>query len=171
MFFYGGGMMLAIRNVSLCSLRMGEELFGFDTHRVREVLGVRTMQIVPLAVEFVDGIISYRGEILMVLSFRKLLGLKPYGNPSSVIVLEDEREGELFGLAVDAMGDVLDLDENGCEENPTALDVRSKALFAGAYKMGGECVIYLKPELLWPMRLMELFGNEEGGHDADSDRR
>jgi purine-binding chemotaxis protein CheW len=149
-------MMLNAGTVSLCSLRVGDEVFGFDTEKVYEVLGVRTMQPVPLAPEFVAGVIPYRGEVLVVLCLRRLLGMKPRSKPSNVLVLQDEHEGELFGLAVDSLQDVLSLDVDYFEENPCTLDERRKTLFAGAYKVRDSLVIYLKPELLWPMRLMEL---------------
>jgi purine-binding chemotaxis protein CheW len=143
-------------NVSLCSMRAGNEWFGCETHKVREVLGVRAMYPVPLAPKFVAGVTPYRGEILMVLCFRGLLGMKPRDMPSTIIVLEDEHNGEVFGLAVDGMGDILNLNAHDFEDNPSALDGRRAVLFEGGYKLGDRFVTHLKPELLWPMRLMSI---------------
>jgi purine-binding chemotaxis protein CheW len=39
------------------------------------------------------------------------------------------------------------------EPNPSLLDERRKALFAGAYKLRGSLLIMLDPEKLDPMRL------------------
>jgi purine-binding chemotaxis protein CheW len=148
--------------VSLCTLRVGNEVFGFDTAKICEVLGVREVQPVPLAAAFVAGVVPFRGEVLVVLSFRQLLGIAPRGKASNVLVLQDEYAGEMFGLAVDSLGDVLSVDAAGFEENSHTLDAGREALFAGSYGTPGGRVIYLKPELLWPMRLMEHTGQEAG---------
>jgi purine-binding chemotaxis protein CheW len=149
--------------VSLCSLRVGDQEFGFDIAQVQEVLGERVMHPVPLAPAFVAGVVPYRGDVLMVMGFRSLLGMQPLHKAGSVLVLQDEHEGELFGLAVDSMGDVRSMSAADFEENSQELDSRRAALFAGAYKMADSLVIKLKPELLWPMRMMELFDNTTGG--------
>jgi purine-binding chemotaxis protein CheW len=153
--FRGGGVM---GDVSLCTLRVGDEVFGFETGKICEVLGERIVQPVPLAPKFVAGVIPYRGEVLMVLCFRTLLGMQPSCDTANVIVLEDKYAGELFGLAVDSMGELLSPDAEDYEENSQGLDARRGALFAGVYKSRDSTVIHLKPELLWPMRLMNLFG-------------
>jgi purine-binding chemotaxis protein CheW len=150
----------ALEALSLCSVRVGDEVFGFDTEQVYEVLGLRTIVPVPLAPAFVAGLIPYRGEVLAVLCLRSLLGLPPRGEPSNVVVLQDQHEGELFGLAVDSLGDVLTLDAADFAENPSTLDARRTTLFSGAYKVLDAPVIYLKPETFWPMRLMELLARE-----------
>jgi purine-binding chemotaxis protein CheW len=90
-----------VATVSLCMLHAGGVTFGFRTEKIYEVLGERIVQPVPLAPAFVAGVISYRGEVLMVLNLRALLGMEPSEEVAHVIVLEDEHEGELFGLAVD----------------------------------------------------------------------
>jgi purine-binding chemotaxis protein CheW len=144
---------------SLCTLRVGGEVFAFATGRIYEVLGERVVQTVPLSPEFVAGVISYRGEALMVLCLRTLLGMESGSKSANVIVLEDEHEGELFGLAVDSVDEILELDVEDFEENSTELGARRGVLFAGFYRTDGMVVTRLKPELLWPMRLMELFGD------------
>jgi chemotaxis signal transduction protein len=53
----------------------GTGLFGIETRQIREVLGTTTPQRVPLAPEYIAGVVPYRGEVLTTVSFRALLGL------------------------------------------------------------------------------------------------
>jgi purine-binding chemotaxis protein CheW len=64
-----------------------------------------------------------------------------------------ESAGGCFGLLVDSVGEVLTVSSAEHEPNPSILDERRKALFAGAYKLRGSLLIMLDPEKLDPMRL------------------
>jgi purine-binding chemotaxis protein CheW len=90
--------------VSLCSLFAGSESFGIDTRKIREVLGKRDLQRVPMAPAYIGGVVPYRGEVLTTVNLRSLLGMEENGAASCVLVLEDEEGAERFGLMVDEVG-------------------------------------------------------------------
>ncbi len=60
----------------ICILQVDGMRFAIDANCVCEVLGDTTPRPVPLAPEYIHGILSYRGDILTALSLRKLLGSK-----------------------------------------------------------------------------------------------
>ena len=140
--------------ISLCSMYMGSETFGIDTRKIREVLGERELQRVPMSPAFIVGVASYRGEVLTTVNLRALLGLKEYDGRSCVLVMEDDG-AERFGLMVDAVGGVVTVSRRKLEPNPCTLDVRGKWLFDGAYKMKAGLVVQLDPQRLCPTRLSE----------------
>jgi purine-binding chemotaxis protein CheW len=146
--------------VSLCSLRAGTRMFGIDTRQIREVMGRTTPQRVPLAPEFIAGVVPYRGEVLTTVSLRALLGMERWEGVNCVLVLDDEEDEERFGLMVDGVGGVVTMDPGALEANPSALDARSEALFDGAYRMKEGLMVRLEPRQLRPSRLAEsgLFG-------------
>ncbi len=51
------------------------------------------------------------------------------------------------------MGEVLTVSHDDHEPNPSILDERRRALFAGAYKLKDSLLVMLDPEQLDPMRL------------------
>jgi len=146
--------------VSLCSLRAGSGLFGIDTRQIREVLGKTTPQRVPLAPDYIAGVVPYRGEVLTTVSLRALLGLERWTGVNCVLVLDDEENERGFGLMVDGVGGVVTLGRDALETNPGALDARSEALFDGACRMPSGLIVRLDPGRLRPSRLAEsgLFG-------------
>ena len=160
--------------VSLCSLYAGNETFGIDTRKVREVLGKRELHRVPVSPGFIAGVLPYRGEVLTAVSLRALLGLESHSGASCVLVMEDEDALERFGLVVDAVGGVVELGRRDLEPNPSTLDSKGRWLFAGAYKTENGLMVQLDPQKLGPSRLSEtgLFErNVKGGIDASPDRR
>jgi purine-binding chemotaxis protein CheW len=103
---------------------------------------------------YVGGLVHYRGDVLTTVSLRHLLGLPAKHGTQDVLVLESA--GECFGLLVDAVGEVLTVSPSDHEPNPSILDQRRKALFAGAYKLKDKLLIMLDPERLDPMRLQRI---------------
>ncbi len=160
--------------VSLCSLYAGEETFGIDTRKIREVLGERDLQRVPMSPPFIAGVVPYRGEVLTTVNLRVLLGMEASSSSSCVLVMEDDEAVERFGLVVDAVGGVVTVSRRTLEANPCTLAARGKWLFDGAYKMEGGLMVRLDPQKLCPSRLSEtgLFRKStDGGIDAGLDRR
>jgi purine-binding chemotaxis protein CheW len=150
--------------VSLCSMFAGSESFGIDTRKIREVLGSRDLQRVPMAPAFIGGVVPYRGEVLTTVDFRALLGMGEHTEANCVLVLEDEVGAERFGLVVDAVGGVVTVNRNMLESNPCTLESGAKWLFDGAYKMPTGLMVQLDPQKLRPSRLAEvgLFKNRNG---------
>jgi purine-binding chemotaxis protein CheW len=160
--------------VSLCSLHAGTETFGIDTRKIREVLGERDLQRVPMSPPFIAGVVPYRGEVLTTVNLRALLGMEEHLERCCVLVMEDDEAAERFGLVVDAVGGVVTVSQRMLEANPSTLEARGRWLFAGAYKMANGLMVQLDPQKLCPSRLSEtgLFRKSvNGGMDASPDRR
>jgi purine-binding chemotaxis protein CheW len=160
--------------VSLCSLFAGDETFGIDTNKIREVLGERELQRVPMSPGYIAGVVPYRGEVLTTVNLRALLGMETQAGPCCVLVMEDDEAAERFGLVVDAVGGVVTMSHRMLEANPCTLEARGKWLFNGAYKMDGELMVRLDPRKLCPSRLSEtgLFTKSTNGDaNASPDRR
>ncbi|WP_158945037.1 chemotaxis protein CheW [Granulicella sp. S190] len=158
--------------VSMCSLYAGGEMFGIDTRKIREVLGEKDLQRVPMSPQFLAGVVPYRGEVLTTVNLRALLGMGAHSGRSCVLVMDDEAE-ERFGLVVDAVGGVVMASRRRLEDNPSTLEARGRWLFDGAYKMETGLMVQLDPRKLSPSRLSEvgLFkDSSKGGADASPDR-
>src|ERR1017187_2843662 len=137
--------------VEMCSVRLGQTLFGVPIKHILEIVGSARPQPVPLAPAFIGGLVHYRGDVLTTVSLRQLLGLPPNDGRQDILVLESS--GGCFGLLVDSVGEVLTVSSADHEPNPSILDERRRALFAGAYKLKDSLLVMLDPEQLDPMRL------------------
>ena len=142
--------------VSLCSLYAGDGSFGIDTRKIREVLGKKSLQRVPMAPPYIGGVVPYRGEVLTTVNLRALLGMAPHQDASCVLVLEENENAERFGLIVDEVGGVIAVNQKQLEDNPSTLDARGRWLFDGAYKLQAGLVVQLDPQKLRPSRLADV---------------
>jgi purine-binding chemotaxis protein CheW len=135
----------------VCSVRLGNTLFGVPINHILEIVGSAQPQSVPLAPGFVGGLVHYRGDVLTTVSLRHLLDMPPKEGTQDILVLESP-EG-CFGLLVDSVGEVLTVSASDYEPNPSILDERRRALLAGAYKLKEGLLVMLEPEKLDPLRL------------------
>jgi purine-binding chemotaxis protein CheW len=135
----------------VCSVRLGEALFGVPISHILEIVGCARPQPVPLAPMFVGGLVHYRGDVLTTVSLRHLLGMPAKEGSQDILVIESA--GGSFGLLVDSVGEVLTVSSTDFEPNPSILDDQRRALFSGAYKLKGELMIMLDPEKIDPMHL------------------
>jgi purine-binding chemotaxis protein CheW len=139
------------QTLQVCSVKVGETLYGIAIAHVLEILGKPATQPVPLAPPFVGGLVHYRGEVLTAISLRRLLGMEPAAAPEDVLVFESA-DGP-FGLFVDSVGEVLNVSAADHEPNPATLESRRQTLFDGAWKMKDRLLVTLDPQRLEPMRL------------------
>jgi purine-binding chemotaxis protein CheW len=137
--------------VEMCTVSLGSQIFGVPITHILEIVGSARPQPVPLAPVFVGGLVHYRGDVLTTVSLRQLLDQPPKEGRQDLLVLESS--GGIFGLLVDSVGEVLTVSTADHEPNPSILDERRRALFAGAYKLKDSLLVMLDPEQLDPMRL------------------
>ena len=137
--------------MELCSVRVDKTLYGVPISHILEIVGSSRPQRVPLAPAWVGGLVHYRGDVLTTVSLRQLLGIEPRTDAQDILVLESA--SGCFGLLVDSVGEVLTVSSADYETNPSILDERRRALYAGAYKLKEGLLVMLDPERLDPMRL------------------
>jgi purine-binding chemotaxis protein CheW len=135
----------------VCSVRLGDGRYGIPIGHILEIVGGARPQNVPLAPEFVGGLMHYRGDVLTTVSLRRLFGLPPSETSQDLLVVESA-DGA-FGLLVDAVMEVLTVSAAEFESNPSTVCKPRLALFAGAYKLKDGLMVMLDPERLQPMRL------------------
>jgi purine-binding chemotaxis protein CheW len=138
--------------IEMCSVRVGDTLFGLPISHILEIVGFVRPQVVPLAPGFVGGLVHYRGDVLTTISLRHLLGLPALDDAQSILVLESP--GGCFGVQVDGVGKVLSVSPDDYEPNPSTLDERRKKLFIGAYKLKDRLLVILDPTRLDPLNLV-----------------
>jgi purine-binding chemotaxis protein CheW len=137
----------------VCSFYLGDSLYGLPISHILEIVGGAKTENVPLAPPFVGGLVHYRGDVLTAVSARKLLDMAPLAEGKTADLLVVESAGGCFGLIVDAVREVLTVNRENFEPNPSTVQDRSKTLFAGAYKLKDKLMVMLDHERIDPLEL------------------
>jgi purine-binding chemotaxis protein CheW len=107
----------------LLVLWLGDDPYALPVERVREIVRLRSITPIPRVPEAVRGVLSLRGEIVQVIDLRRRLGLPPdtRENPRRRIVVLGGEDGQMTGVLVDRVSEVLRLREDALRP-PTERD-------------------------------------------------
>jgi len=104
----------------LLCLRLAGAPYAVPVERVREIVRLLPVTAMPRVPREILGVISLRGEIVQVLDLRARLGAPSTeaARSTRIVVLHGD-EGEITGLLVDAVTEVLRIEEEAVRPPPT----------------------------------------------------
>lgn len=101
---------------------LGEELFGVEVSRTREILSLTQVTSVPQTPEYLLGVINLRGQVVPVVDMRLKLGLLAGEDTEDtcIIVVDVQVDGEVItvGALADAVREVMDIRSDQIEPPP-----------------------------------------------------
>lgn len=119
------------------------QLFGLALDRVRDVFVPRGLTTVPLAPSEIAGLLNLRGRVVTAIDLRLRLGFAPRSAGVRPVAMGIEKHGELFGLVVDKVIDVMRLPNSSFEPNPVNLDPRWMRVCAGVCRLERDLMVVL----------------------------
>lgn len=127
----------------LVIVEMAAQRFAIDVMWVREIRGWSASTRLPQSPEHVLGMINLRGSVLPVVDLSARLGLGGCEPNTASVVIVTEIRGQLVGLLVDAVCDILTLTEGMAQPAP-AVGVSEVAVFVkGVITINDEIITLL----------------------------
>jgi purine-binding chemotaxis protein CheW len=161
----------------LISFAVGDEEYGLDILRVKEVIRIREITRLPRAPSFVRGIINLRGDVIPIIDLRDRFGLEQqqYTVMTRVIVVDvDDR---LVGMVVDAVSQVVRIQADQIDPPPPIVGGLSVEYIKGVGKLDERLVILLNIDRILTVdekvelgRIVETMG-KSAGSDGSSEMK
>jgi purine-binding chemotaxis protein CheW len=126
-----------------CTLHLAGHLFGVPVKRVQEVIPYQPMTRVPLANPVIDGLINLRGQIVTAIDLRKRLEFEARDIDQRSMNVVVQTPGGVVSLLVDAIGDVVEVEDTIYEAPPKTLTGIAKDLITGVYKFDDHLLLEL----------------------------
>lgn len=114
---------------------LGDLLLGIDIHQVQEINRNIDLTPVPHAPKAVRGVINLRGEVVLVVDLREVLGLAPAALTRSNRNVIVKNGGEQIGLLVDRVADVVRAHTDDLDPMPENLRGIDQRFFKAVYKL------------------------------------
>jgi purine-binding chemotaxis protein CheW len=109
---------------------LSEEVYAVDILRVKEIRGWSPVTRIPQSAESLLGVLNLRGAVVPVVDLRLRFSLPTleFNSTTVIIVLSlqngsDQRE---FGIVVDSVRDVVDVDATGIKPAPSVSGAASQ---------------------------------------------
>jgi purine-binding chemotaxis protein CheW len=124
----------------------GEE-YGIGILKVKEIIGMLPITIIPQTPAYIKGVINLRGKVIPVIDLRLkfMISAAEYTDRTCIIVMEIATAGRtiMMGIVVDSVSEVLNIKGADIEATPafgTRLDTE---FILGMAKVGGGIKILL----------------------------
>ncbi len=127
----------------LVVFRMEKEEFACDINDVREVLKMIRVTPLPRSLDFVEGVINLRGDVIPVIDLRKRFGLAEAERTDESRIIIVEVEDRMVGLTVDSVTEVIRLMQNQIQDAPTQVAGSKTNLIMGVGKIEDRMLIIL----------------------------
>ncbi len=141
------------------SFLLDNELYGFNISSIREVLEYEQVTKVPGAVESILGIINVRGHVVPVTDLRKKLniGEVKISLNTCIIISEIERNNEkvTMGVMVDAVQEVIEIDNDNIESAPTIGSRINTKFINGIGKINDKFIVLLDVKEIFSFEELE----------------
>lgn len=149
---------------------LGRERFGIAIEDVKEIIAAYEIVPLPRTPEFIEGIISLRGEIIPVVDMRIRFDM-PHGDSDEetrVIVLE--MTDFYVGIQVDNVYEVLKLEEDVIEPPPKLVGGLKGDYIEGVAEVKGKLTIILNLEEIFSSSEKIAMQGSIESHDEANDK-
>lgn len=123
-----------------------QEEFACDINNVCEVLKMVRVTPLPRSIEFIEGVINLRGEVIPVIDLRKRFGIAKVERTSESRIIIIEVDSKMVGLIVDSVSEVARLSNNQIQDAPDQVAGEQTNLIMGVGKIEKRMLIILNIE-------------------------
>jgi purine-binding chemotaxis protein CheW len=141
------------------SFSVGDEEYGLELLRVKEVIRVREITWLPKAPSFVKGIINLRGDVIPIIDLRDKFGLEAKENTAMTRVIVVEVEGRLMGMVVDSASQVVRIPADQIDPPPPVLGGLSQEFITGVGKLEDKLIILLNADAILTVDEIKALGS------------
>ena len=135
---------------------VADRLYGIDVTKVQEIVRPMPITSIPLAPDYVRGLINLRGQVATAIGLRELFGISEEA-PSEFMNVVCRIEGSLISLHVDQIADVMYVKDEHFEQTPQTIPEKVRRFMDGVYKTDGNLLSVVNID-----RIMETL-NQAGG--------
>ncbi|MCM0650478.1 chemotaxis protein CheW [Clostridium swellfunianum] len=131
------------KNIKVLIFSINGEYYATDIMEVERIISYEETTKLPDSPSFVEGVITYEGNVLPVISLAKKFGLG-YGEKSSDSkIIVAKQDNTKIGIIVDVVSEVKDVSTNNIENPPEIVAGISKRYIRGLIKIDKKIIIFL----------------------------
>jgi purine-binding chemotaxis protein CheW len=127
----------------LVAFVLESEEFACDINDVREVLKMIRVTPLPRSLDFVEGVINLRGEVIPVIDLRKRFGLPKMERTDENRIIIVEVDDRMVGLIVDSVTEVIRISNTHIQDAPDQVAGGRTHLIMGVGKIDERLLIIL----------------------------
>jgi purine-binding chemotaxis protein CheW len=144
----------------LISFRIGDQEFCVNIMSVREIRGWTPATALPQTPSFVKGVINLRGAVLPIVDLAARMGLAMTEPSERHVIIVTRIQEQQVGLLVDAVCDIITVDESTIQQTPDVACDTVKTFVKGLLAMDGRMISLISLDNVLPALNAEQTGAE-----------
>jgi purine-binding chemotaxis protein CheW len=124
--------------------RIGVQEFCVDIMSVREIRGWTPATVLPRSPSYVRGVINLRGAVLPIIDLAARLEFSAATATTRHVIVVVQIADQVVGLLVDAVSDILTLNESQVQPTPAVASESARAFVCGLIALEGRMVNLLR---------------------------
>lgn len=130
------------------SFVMENELYGIDIFNTQEIIRIPEITPIPNSLEYVEGIINLRGDIIPVINLEKKFHIVSTGNKNEIIIIRSHNVK--LGILVNKVFRVVQVEDGEVAPPPSILSGIEEEYIQGVTRIeDGRLVILLDIEKMF----------------------
>jgi len=139
--------LLKDKHLTLITFYLCDFIFGIPAEKVVEINKDLEITPVPLADEFILGIMNLRGHIVTVMDLQKKIKLQ--GDLNYRLNLIIKKDNELLSFLVEKIGDILEVPVAKLEETPDRIEGLDRDYIENIYQLPDRLLLLLNVNKLF----------------------
>ncbi|MDB5648991.1 MAG: cheW [Hyphomicrobiales bacterium] len=136
----------------LIVFRIDNREFCVDIMQVRDIRGWTPATPLPHSPAYVRGVINLRGAVLPVVDMATRLGFRPSEPSVRHVIMVTQVEQQIVGLLVDAVSDILTVNEGDIQPTPDLASELAKTFIRGVLAIDGRMISMISLDHVLPAR-------------------
>lgn len=134
------------KSLQMVGFRLGNEEYGIEINKVREIILVGDITQVPETPPFVKGLINLRSMVIPIIDLKLRFGLPEMPRTDETRIVVVNVGGKTIGIIVDAVNEVLRITQNQIAPPPPAVAGLEQEYLVGLAKLEDRLLILLDIE-------------------------
>ena len=159
---------------SYLTFKLGDEIFGANVAKILNILEMTKITKVPKSPPFMKGVINLRGAVLPLIDTRVKfdMGETEYTTNTCILVLDIDLNGESVhvGALVDAVQEVIEIDEAQIQPPPSIGSKYKSEFIEGMAKITDEFIMLLNMDLIFSTSELSLLRESSGEIEVTEDK-
>jgi purine-binding chemotaxis protein CheW len=139
----------------LIAFRIGNQEFCIDIMTVREIRGWSMATALPRSPRYIRGVINLRGAVLPIVDLAARLGMPSTEPTVRNVIIVVEQNHQQIGLLVDAVSDILNMQDKHMQPAPDVASEIVKTFVRGLLAVEGRMISLIALDHVLPARELE----------------
>lgn len=146
---------------------LSDEEYGAEILKIREIIGMMDITVLPMTNNFVKGVINLRGKVIPVIDLRLKFGMPEVDYTKETCIIVVAVKETMVGVVVDTVSEVVDITAEEIEPSPELGNDVNTEYILGIGKVKGETKILLDMDAVLDTDDMILEGIAGAGLDLE----